>query len=111
MQEMVFKFFSIQLDSRLRWFEIYSFMARANWVLINKPNLARAVDAHAQMLILSCRNFGVFITLTANISASARCILIFDNQDQLAAYIVRFLKISVGRKKNKRTIVKKRIFS
>ena len=49
-----------------------SFMARANWVLINKPNLARAVDAHAQMLILSCRNFGVFITLTAHISASAR---------------------------------------
>ena len=34
-----------------------------------------------------------------------------DNQDQLAAYIVRFLKNSVGRKKNKRTIVKKRIFS
>ena len=55
-----------------------SFMARANWVLINKPNLARplchlarAVDAHAQMLILSCRNFGVFITLTAHLSASA----------------------------------------
>ena len=51
-----------------------SFMARANWVLINKPNLARAVDAHAQMLILSCRNFGVFITLIAHISASARWI-------------------------------------
>ena len=51
-----------------------SFMARANWVLINKPNLARAVDAHAQMLILSCQNFGVFITLIAHISASARWI-------------------------------------
>ena len=91
-----------------------SFMARANWVLINKPNLARAVDAHAQMLILSCQNFGVFITLIAHISASARWIFFHffgDNQDQLAAYIVRFLKHSVGRKKNKRTIVKKRIFS
>ena len=49
-------------------------MARANWVVINKPNLARAVDAHAQMLILSCRNFGVFITLIAHISASTQWI-------------------------------------
>ena len=51
-----------------------SFMARANWVLISKPNLARAVDAHAQILILSCRNFGVFTTLIAHICASARWI-------------------------------------
>ena len=51
--------------------------------------------------------------LIAHISASARWIFFHflgDNQDQLAAYIVRFLKNSVGRKKNKRTIVKKRIF-
>ena len=88
-------------------------MARANWVLINKPNLARAVDAcaNADLVVSKFWSFYNFNRSYFRFRSVDFFHFFGDSQDQLAAYIVRFLKNSVGRKKNKRTMVKKRIFS